>query len=120
MSDPVPLEKAFQLGSDRVVLILTKPEQMLRSPKKDEKLAACIRHAHPAAAEKLCLRAQRYNENVALARLRARQGKVLIVAPEDTCGVDTLTKDKQALRRLYQMGYADAQKITDFLRKGEG
>ena len=120
LSDPVPLEKAFQLGSDRVVLILTKPEQMLRSPKKDEKLAACIRHAHPAAAEKLCLRAQRYNENVALARMRTRQGKVLIVAPEDTCGVDTLTKDKQALRRLYQMGYADAQKITDFLRKGEG
>ena len=52
--------------------------------------------------------------------MRTRQGKVLIVAPEDTCGVDTLTKDKQALRRLYQMGYADAQKITDFLRKGEG
>ena len=118
MSDPVPLEKAFQLGSDRVVLILTKPEQMLRSPKKDEKLAACIRHAHPAAAEKLCLRAQRYNENVALARMRTRQGKVLIVAPEDTCGVDTLTKDKQALCKLYEMGYADGKKITDYLSKG--
>ena len=120
LSDPVPVEKAFQLGCDRVVLILTKPEKLLRTPKKDEKLAACIRHAHPAAAKALCQRAQRYNESVALARMRARQGKVLIVAPEDTCGVDTLTKDKQALRRLYQMGYADAQKITDFLRKGEG
>ena len=51
--------------------------------------------------------------------MRARQGKVLIVAPEDTCGVDTLTKDKQALRKLYEMGYADGRKIMDFLRKGE-
>ena len=51
--------------------------------------------------------------------MRARQGKVLIVAPENTCGVDTLTKDKQALRRLYEMGYADGRKIMDFLQKGE-
>ena len=49
--------------------------------------------------------------------MRARQGKVLIIAPEDTCGVDTLTKDKQALHRLYEIGYADARKITDFLGK---
>ena len=118
LSDPVPVEKAFQLGCDRVVLILTKPEKLLRTPKKDEKLAACIRHAHPAAAKALCQRAQRYNESVALARMRARQGKVLIVAPEDTCGVDTLTKDKQALCKLYEMGYADGKKITDYLSKG--
>ena len=118
LSDPVPVEKAFQLGCDRVVLILTKPEHLLRTSKKDEKLAACIRRAHPAAAEKLCQRAQRYNESVALARMRARQGKVLIVAPENTCGVDTLTKDKQALCRLYEMGYADGKKITDYLSKG--
>ena len=118
LSDPVPVEKAFQLGCDRVVLILTKPEHLLRTSKKDEKLAACIRRAHPAAAEKLCQRAQRYNESVALARMRARQGKVLIVAPEDTCGVDTLTKDKQALCKLYEMGYADGQKIADYLYKG--
>lgn len=118
LGDPVPIEKAFQLGCDRVVLLLTKPVNVLRSPKKDEKVAACIRRAYPAAAQKLCQRAQRYNESVALARMRARQGKVLIVAPEDTCGVDTLTRDKQALRRLYEMGYADAQKITDYLNKG--
>ena len=118
LGDPVPIEKAFQLGCDRVVLLLTKPVNVLRSPKKDEKVAACIRRAYPAAAQKLCQRAQRYNESVALARMRARQGKVLIVAPEDTCGVDTLTKDKQALRRLYEMGYADGKKITDYLSKG--
>lgn len=115
LGDPVPIEKAFQLGCDRVVLLLTKPVNVLRSPKKDEKVAACIRRSYPAAAQQLCQRAQRYNESVALARMRARQGKVLIVAPEDTCGVDTLTRDKQALCRLYEMGYADGQKITDYL-----
>lgn len=65
LGDPVPVEKAFQRGGDRVVLLLTKPENVLRSPKKDKKVAACIRHAYPAAAQKLSQRAQRYNESVA-------------------------------------------------------
>ena len=116
LGDPVPLAKAFQLGCDRVVLILTKPENVLRSSENEEKLAALIRKKYPAAAEQLCQRARRYNESVALAQKYAKQGKVLIVAPNDTCGVDTLTKDKNSLRRLYKKGYADGAKIEAFLK----
>ena len=96
-------------------MILTKPEQELRTPKKDERIAALIRRKYPAAAEKLCQRAQRYNESVALAQEYARQGKALIVAPDDTCGVDTMTKDKVSLERLYQKGYRDGEKISNYL-----
>lgn len=115
LGDPVPVEKAFQLGCDRVVVILTKPEHELRSPGKDEKLAVHIRKKYPSAAEKLCLRAQHYNESVAIAKEYAGQGKVLIVSPDDTCGVDTLKKDKESLKRLYEKGYKDGQKIEGFL-----
>ncbi len=115
LGDPVPVEKAFRLGCDRVVLILTKPERELRNSKRDEKLAAGIRKKYPAAAEKLCKRAQRYNESVALAQEYARQGKVLIIAPDDTCGVDTLKKDKNSLQSLYDKGYLDGKKITDYI-----
>ena len=118
LGDPVPVEKAFQLGCDRVVVILTKPEHELRSPKKDEKLAARIRKKYPAAAEKLCQRAMRYNNGVALAQEYAKQGKVFIVSPDDTCGVDTLKKDKASLHRLYEKGYQDGQKILNYLCKG--
>ncbi len=120
LGDPVPVEKAFQLGCDRVVLILTKPESVLRNPKRDEKLAAGIRKKYPAAAEKLCKRAQRYNESVALAQEYARQGKVLIIAPDDTCGVDTLKKDKNSLQRFYNKGYSDGKRITDYLSTERG
>ena len=63
------------------------------------------------------MRAERYNAGVARAKEYAREGRVLIVAPDDTCGVDTLTRDKDALRRLYGKGYGDGEKISDFLRK---
>ena len=115
LGDPVPVEKAFAMGCDRVVLLLTKPENVIRTSEQDEKFAARIRKKYPNAAKKLRERAQRYNESVAKAQEYAKEGKVLIVAPDDTCGVSTLTRDKALLQRLYEKGYGDGQKIEKFL-----
>lgn len=116
LGDTIPIEKAFQLGCDRVVVLLTKPENVLRSSGKDEKLAAGIRKKYPLAAERIRQRAQRYNDGVTLAQEYAKQGKALIVAPDNTCGVDTLKKDRTALQKLYEKGYQDGQKITEYLQ----
>ena len=113
--DPVPVEKAFSSGCDRVVVLLTKPENIIRTSEKDELLAARIRKKYPNAAEKLRQRANRYNEGVALAQEYVRQGKALIVAPDDTCGVSTLSRDPADMHRLYEKGYADGQKIKSFM-----
>lgn len=117
LGDPVPVKKAFELGCDRVVLILTKPEAEIRSPKGDERVAARIRGKYPAAAEALCRRAERYNAGVALAREYAKEGKALILSPDDTCGVETLKKNRNSLERLFVKGSRDAEKILDFLGK---
>ena len=116
LGDPVPIEKAFELGCDRVVLVLTKPENVPRTPDKDQWVAAGIRKKYPLAAQRLCQRAQRYNEGVARAQEYAKQGRALIIAPDDTCGVDTLRRDKESLQRLYQKGYQDAKKIKAFIQ----
>ena len=116
LSDPVPIRKAFELGCERVVLLLTLPEATVRTPDKDVKFAARIRHKYPLAAQGLTQRAARYNESVAWAKKLAAEGKVLIVAPDDTCGVSTLTRDAAALEKLYGKGLQDGQKIEDFLQ----
>lgn len=118
LGDPVPVEKAFASGCDCVIVLLTKPENVQRTSEQDEKLAARIRKKYPIAAQRLCQRAQRYNEGVALAQEYAKQGNVLIVAPDDTCGVSTLSRDPANMRRLYEKGYADGQKVKLFMRDG--
>lgn len=114
LSDPVPVEKAFRCGCDKVVLILTKPRDTIRTPKKDQKLAHFIQKKYPKAAEAFCLRAEKYNRSVQKAKEYEAEGRVLIVAPDDTCKVDTLTRDRQNLQRFYQKGLRDAQAITGF------
>lgn len=115
LGDPVPVEKAFQCGCDRVVVLLTKPKDEIRSGKKDAMMARLLRRRYPLAAEQLRLRASRYNESVARAKAYEAQGRALIVAPDGTCGVDTLTRDQAALRRFYEKGCQDARRIPAFL-----
>ena len=117
LGNPVPVEKAFELGCDLVVLILTKPADKPREQGSDAKLAKKIKKKYPKAAEQLCLRAQHYNEGVAIAQEYAKQGKLIIISPDDTCGVDTLHKDKESLKKLYEKGYADGHKIKEFLQQ---
>lgn len=117
LGDTIPIQKAFNMGCDRVVLILTKPKDVIRQPGKDPFLAKQIEKRYPKAAERLRLRAKRYNDGVALAKDYEVKGQVLIVSPDDTCGVDTLTRDRDALHKLYQKGYADGEAIPSFLSK---
>ena len=115
LGDPVPVAKAFEMGCDKVVLILTLPEDTIRQSGKDERLARRIRKEFPEAAEAMRNRAGRYNEGVELARQYAAEGKLLIIAPDDTCGVHTLCRDADAMTRLYEKGFSDAEKIAPFL-----
>ena len=116
LSDTIPLDKAFADGCDKVVLILTKPVGIIRSDDTDRKLARLIHHRYPEAAEQLALRAQRYNAGIVKAEQLAAEGKVLIVAPDDTCGIKTLTRDQEALKKMYAKGLHDAEAIRDFIK----
>lgn len=115
LSDPVPVQKAFELGCDKVILILTKPVNKPREVGHDAQLAARIQKKYPLAAEQFRLRADHYNHDVALAQSYAKQGKLLILSPENTFGVDTLHKDKESLNKLYELGMHDGEKIKKFL-----
>ncbi len=120
LGDPIPVEKAMELGCDKVVVLLTRPVDELRSPGSDIKLARLIERKYPLAAEKFRARADAYNRSVAIAKELEAQGKALIVAPDDTCGVSTLTRKKEPLDALYAKGYADGGKIAKFVNRQDG
>lgn len=116
LADPVPLQKALDLGCERVGVILTKPLAAERTSGRDAKFARVLSRSYPAAAEGLAKRAERYNEAVALARLLEREGKACVIAPDSTEGMATLTKDKASIDKMYQKGYDDAQKLVEWAK----
>ena len=115
ISDPIPVDKAFADGCDKVVLILTRPVDQLREAKKDHVVANLLSRAYPKAGACMRMRFQKYNDGVARAKALQEQGKVLIIAPDDICGLSTLTKDREKLQTMYDKGVRDAQAIPAFL-----
>lgn len=115
LGDTIPVQKALDLGCERLVLVLTKPRDTVRSSKGDRRMARLLRLRHPQAAARLAGRAQRYNDGVAHAKRLEAEGRALVLAPDDTCGVDTLAKDRDAMLRLYRKGYDDGAAIAPFL-----
>jgi predicted patatin/cPLA2 family phospholipase len=115
MADPIPLKKAFSDGCGTVALILTKPLDFIREQKKDAPMARILKHQYPKAAEQLLLRYQKYNDGVVLAKELAQQGKVQIIAPDNCCGMKTLTKNRKSMEQMYRKGYRDAGCLPEFL-----
>lgn len=115
ISDPIPVEKCFADGCDKVVLLLTRPKDFERSPDKDKLTSALIKKKYPAAAEAMSRRAIRYNTELWLAKQYEKQGKMLIIAPDDIGGMKTLTKDKEMIEALYHKGYKDAECLREFI-----
>lgn len=118
MADPVPVKKAFEDGCGEVAVILTRPQDFIRVQKKDVRMARLLRHRYPKAADNLLLRYQKYNDGVALAKEYARKGKALIIAPNDCCGMGTLTRNRECMNRMYREGYSDAAALREFLQRG--
>ncbi len=93
----------------------TLPVGTERNAKQDKFLANRIRKNYPLAADKLEHRAELYNSCIVQARKYQRDGKLLVISPDDTCGVNTLSRNQNNLISLYHKGYKDGEKINLFL-----
>ena len=115
-SDPIPIGKAFELGCDKAIVLLTRPRDYYRSPKRDLRLAKTIKKKYPVTARKLARRAELYNEQLDLVKRYEKEGRAMIIAPDTIEGMDTLTRNREKQNHLYQKGLADAPAMLEFMR----
>lgn len=115
LSDPMPIEKALACGCDRLVVILTKPLGELENAKSDALLAKLLPKKYPKISEQLLHRTEYYNASLRRAMELQKEGKALLIAPQDIAGLKTLTRDNSALHRLYEMGMEDGKQVARWL-----
>lgn len=113
LSDPIPYERAFAHGCDKVVIILTRPRGPHHTEKNDKKLSMLVK-GYPKIAADLRERSRVYDCQLAAAEELEKEGKVMIIAPDDIEGMRTLKKDKQAIKDLYHKGAKDGHKIKEW------
>lgn len=122
VSDPVPIQKALDLGAEKVVVILSKPLEEEPSDTYSHSFETLLRHSefgrkYPKALETLLQRRAVYNKAVRLAKKMEQEGRALLIYPDDLCGVGSLSRDGKGMQELYEKGFEDGLKIQKFLRK---
>ena len=121
-ADAIPWRHAFEAGCDRVVVILTQPRDYCKEGDRTIRMIERHFRKYPDFVETMRTRSERYNASrEALFDLEA-QGKVLVIAPEDTLGCSRTEKDLEILRALWQSGYfagtRRAEEIQSFWTNG--
>lgn len=116
VSDPVPIKKAFSDGCDKVVLILTRPLDYRDGEDKNLIFYRLIKKKYPKVYERLLHNHEAYNEALdQVVNEYMPSGKVIVMAPDDCCGVDTLSRNQDEIQRLYDKGYADGEILSEKL-----
>ena len=116
-ADSLPIEKALKEGCDKVVVILTRPLNVPRKATRDKIFASILGLRFKKAAERLASRAKEYNEKIKTIKKLQEEGIVLILSPEDTYGLDTLSKNREAMLKLYEDGRKIAEKIPEWIKE---
>lgn len=115
VADPVPYKRSLAMGCDRLVVLLTRPAGYRRPLLEHRGMLEKALRDWPNAYSALLRRSARYNRDVAAVKELEREGKALLVAPADIGGMSTLTRDKEAMERLYQMGYEQGPRVLEFV-----
>ena len=113
----MPFKRALRAGCDKIIVILTKPRDTVRSSGKDRLLSASIALEYPKAAEAWVNRSSVYNDEIAEVFELEKEGRVYIAAPENIGDLKTLSQDHEALEDLYYQGKKAAAGIPAFLEK---
>ncbi len=104
-ADAIPWKRAFAQGCDRVVVILTRERTFQKGPDRSLWVLERTFRQYPRFLEVMRTRAERYNRCRAELFALEREGRVKVIAPEDTLGCSRTEKDLDTLRALWQEGY---------------
>ncbi|MCI2063065.1 MAG: patatin family protein [Eubacteriaceae bacterium] len=115
VSDPIPYAKAFGDGCDKLICIVTRPRSFRKGTMKGKPLAKYLLRRYPAVYRTLEQRYVKWNHDFKAVQELEREGKCLLICPDDSCGVSSLTRDAGAFAKLYTKGYTDAAAIGKFI-----
>ena len=101
VSDPIPVRKALEAGCDRVIVLLCRPKDTVRTPEKLHPVYHAALARFPRMVHGLDVRHRRYNAQLEAARRLEEKGHALIIAPQQEQVITTYTKDPDVLQGFY-------------------
>ncbi len=108
ISDSIPFQKMYELGYEKLVVVMTKPYEFKRKPMNGVLTRVVYGKKCPEFSKLLLERHIMYNNQLKLLKEYEKQGIASVIRPSRKCKVSRMEKDPKKLEELYQLGKHDA------------
>ncbi len=119
VADSIPVQKAFDDGCDKVVIIMSKTRDYVKKPESLRGFYSFKCRKYPQIIERLNNRHINYTKSQKLAYELEEQGKVIVFAPSEHVAMGTFTMDSVVNEKMYNLGVDDFMtqraKLREFL-----
>lgn len=116
VADSIPLEYFEHIGYDRNVVILTQPAGFVKEPNKLMPLMRLGLRRYPKMVEALAMRHEMYNRELEYVRQAEREGRSLVIRPEEKIPIGHISHDPEQMRRVYEIGRKMGERYIDRIK----
>ena len=104
VADSIPLEYFESIGYDRNVVILTQPEGYTKQRTKLMPLMRIGLRHYPEMVQAMDRRYLMYNRELEFVRQAEREGRCLVIRPDEKLPIGHISHDPEEMKRVYQIG----------------
>ncbi|MCM1115283.1 MAG: patatin-like phospholipase family protein [Clostridium sp.] len=117
ISNSIPLEKAFEDGCGKCVVILTQDKNYVKQPMGHSAVVKRLLKKYPKTAEAVLDRHTMYNKQRDYIFKQQQLGNALIICPDEPLNCSTLNITTQKQREIYEIGYQQGLKYIDKVKE---
>lgn len=118
--DSIPLERAFEDGCEKAVVILTQDINYVKKPVGHSKAIQKLMKNYPMVAKAMLERHDMYNAQRDYVFKQQELGNALVICPSEPLNCSTLNVTHEQQRELYSLGYYQgvyaADRVKEFLK----
>jgi len=117
VADSVPLEFFINKGYNKNLVILTQPKGYVKKKNSLIPLMKISLRKHPGLIKAMANRHVLYNEQIKYTEQKEAEGKALIIRPSEKLPIGRLEKNPETLKKVYDLGRAEALKNLDKIKE---
>ncbi|MBR3605860.1 MAG: patatin family protein [Candidatus Gastranaerophilales bacterium] len=115
ISDPIPFQKVLDEGYEKIIVVLTRPENYR---KKREKLPYNLFYGkYPNFIKTANKQFEKYNDTLDLIEKYENKGKIIVFRPSQNLKIARVEKNSEKLKAIYKLGVDDSVSKLDKVRK---
>ena len=110
VADSIPLAFFESIGYERNVVILTQPDGYIKEHNRLMPLMRLGLRKYPQMIEAMDKRHLMYNEEVEYVRQAEREGRCLVIRPQEKLPIGHISHDPEEMQRVYDIGIETGRK----------